>query len=367
MASPDQSHHTTKRLTVESNYPNRPAFFAHRFTRLLFKSCAAQAIGHHAVLLAIHVAHTEDAARYRGPVMFWNSQLVETLGLSSDRALRLARERCETAGLLRYQRGTNRQVGRYWVTIPAEWEVLDDSPIESSSGGNGGANTGAKDHIRAGISPQVAPDSSPENRRNCALPSNPCPIPDPSPIPEDRGAAGSPPKKVGRSPPSLAEPPFEDIKRHWNESLAVSHTLTEARRNKIKTRWKDATFRERWQEAIDRISASDFCRGLNDRGWKADLDWFLHTDTLTKVLEGKYDNRNTSKASHGDNSAARTERQNSDAFNGFLDTDEQGAICQGDGDALQFEANGRLHNGTTRRMVRHIEHVQTADPESRRD
>jgi hypothetical protein len=42
--------------------------------------------------LIVHIAHTEDAARYRGPVRFWNSQLVETLGLPFERALRVGSE-----------------------------------------------------------------------------------------------------------------------------------------------------------------------------------------------------------------------------------------------------------------------------------
>ena len=61
-----------------SAYPKRESFFAHRLTRLLFKGCAAQEIGQYAVLLVIQIAHTEDAARYQGPVRFWNSQLMAT-------------------------------------------------------------------------------------------------------------------------------------------------------------------------------------------------------------------------------------------------------------------------------------------------
>ncbi len=64
-------------------YPERESHYAHRLTRLVFKSCAAQSIGHHACMLIIHIAHTEDAARYQGPVRFWNSQLSEVLGFKS--------------------------------------------------------------------------------------------------------------------------------------------------------------------------------------------------------------------------------------------------------------------------------------------
>lgn len=123
-------------------------------------------------------------------------------------------------------------------------------------------------------------------------------------------------ESAGRSPPPLADqsPPFDEIERHWNESFGVSHTLTDSRRDKLKTRWKDATFRTRWREAIDRMSVSDFCRGLNDRGWLADLDFFLQPNTLTKTFEGKYDNRNTFNATRHTNSAAAREQANADSF-----------------------------------------------------
>ena len=120
----------------------------------------------------------------------------------------------------------------------------------------------------------------------------------------------------GRSPPALVteSPPFDDIEQHWNHSLAVSHTLTDSRRSKLQARWKDAEFRTRWREAIDRIGSSDFCRGLNDRGWKCSLDWFLKSDTITKVLEGNYDNhKNLARPARG-NSAAVREDTNGNAF-----------------------------------------------------
>jgi hypothetical protein len=44
-----------------------------------------------------------------------------------------------------------------------------------------------------------------------------------------------------------------------------------------------------WRLILGRINASPFCLGQNDRGWKADVEFFLRPDTATKVLEGKYD------------------------------------------------------------------------------
>ena len=61
--------------------------FSHKYVRLLAKSCAAQDIGHHAVLLCVFIVHTEDAARYSGPVRFWNEQLMNIMGFRSPAAV----------------------------------------------------------------------------------------------------------------------------------------------------------------------------------------------------------------------------------------------------------------------------------------
>jgi hypothetical protein len=46
-----------------------------------------------------------------------------------------------------------------------------------------------------------------------------------------------------------------------------------------------------WTEIVQRIAASDFCNGKNDRGWRADFDFLIQDTTRAKVREGKYDNR----------------------------------------------------------------------------
>jgi molecular chaperone GrpE (heat shock protein) len=39
------------------------------------------------------------------------------------------------------------------------------------------------------------------------------------------------------------------------------------------------------------LEESDFCKGKNDRGWKADIDFILREDKFINVLEGKYNNK----------------------------------------------------------------------------
>lgn len=38
------------------------------------------------------------------------------------------------------------------------------------------------------------------------------------------------------------------------------------------------------------LQNSDFCKGNNSRGWKADIDFILREDKFISTLEGKYDN-----------------------------------------------------------------------------
>lgn len=44
-------------------------------------------------------------------------------------------------------------------------------------------------------------------------------------------------------------------------------------------------------EAVQRVGQSNFCTGINERGWKADLDFVLQDKSFLGLIEGKYDNR----------------------------------------------------------------------------
>jgi hypothetical protein len=113
---------------MAEEYPKRESHFAHKLTRALLRTCAAQDIGSAACHLVIQIAHTEDAAHYRRPVTWWNEQLGSVLGLSHGQLTR-ARKRAIDGGWLRYEPGTKGRAGRYWATIPPDFEGLPDAPI----------------------------------------------------------------------------------------------------------------------------------------------------------------------------------------------------------------------------------------------
>jgi hypothetical protein len=83
----------------------------------------------------------------------------------------------------------------------------------------------------------------------------------------------------------------------WNENKA--HDQPEAlecsgqRLVYARTRWNEKPDPTYWTEIVKKIAASSFCRGDNNRGWKADLDFLVQPETHFRVLEGKYSDRNT--------------------------------------------------------------------------
>jgi uncharacterized protein YdaU (DUF1376 family) len=64
--------------------------------------------------------------------------------------------------------------------------------------------------------------------------------------------------------------------------------MTAQRDRQLKARLRDSTLDE-WQQAMAAMERSAFCRGENDRGWRADFDFLLQPKSFTKLLEGAYD------------------------------------------------------------------------------
>ena len=171
---------------MAGEYPKRSQFFAHKFVRLLQKSCAAMDIGQSSCLFLCYIAHTEDAARYSGPVRFWNEQLMTVMGFKSPKQLNEARSRAIDAGWLVYDRSGNREVGRYWVTVPSQFEGLDDALIEDNNSVNhseNGMNSGMNSGMNKGrIAERISDELRNEKVTESGKPSIPDPIPDPVPV-----------------------------------------------------------------------------------------------------------------------------------------------------------------------------------------
>jgi hypothetical protein len=185
---------TTETVFRES----RPQFFANRLLRLAIKTALAQELGTDCLSLLCVVAMTEDARRYRGPVTFWNSQLLPLVGFSKWERLDKARKAAVGAGWLAYAPGGRHQPGRYRVTIPAELQEVEDAAVDESRYPAEGYQTG--DQQSPGL-PQTDNDTEAEagidkeskrgtSRVSTGVTSLPVPTPDPLPVPKAAGAAG---------------------------------------------------------------------------------------------------------------------------------------------------------------------------------
>lgn len=95
----------------------------------------------------------------------------------------------------------------------------------------------------------------------------------------------------------------DDLMALWNERthppIHRGRDLTSKRRRQIRSRLTERSVDE-WGAVFDRIQASPFCCGANDRGWVASFDWVIGSpDVAVKVIEGKYDERRKAPRAEG--------------------------------------------------------------------
>jgi hypothetical protein len=148
----------------------------------------------------------------------------------------------------------------------------------------------------------VSGQPSPVNRLRSTAAGNPSPLeeqgkeePDKEELKEEESG-----ERNGANAPDVAssKPETKMIAKavvgYWNTKteLPSVKAVPSGRQRHLEARLKDSFWEENWKEAIDRIAASDFCLGKNDRKWRATFDFLLKPETVTKTMEGQYDNRN---------------------------------------------------------------------------
>jgi hypothetical protein len=171
------------------DYPKRGPYFAHKTFRLMHKSMIAAELGRDVLCLLAVILHTEDAARYRGPVSYFNSQLIETLGFKKWEQFDAARKKAIEAGWLQYEGCGKRSAGRYFVTIPAGYEQIDDGLMEECISPENGYKQGYDAGYKAGYDEGIkrgtiqgqcgvrSGDKQGEPPISLSLPLNPTPNP----------------------------------------------------------------------------------------------------------------------------------------------------------------------------------------------
>ena len=86
----------------------------------------------------------------------------------------------------------------------------------------------------------------------------------------------------------------DDLLELWNVLAAATGLsraigLNDARRVKALARLKEHPDRAYWIQVFRKIGLSPFCRGENDRGWTANIDFILTRSAALRALEGRYD------------------------------------------------------------------------------
>lgn len=103
-----------------------------------------------------------------------------------------------------------------------------------------------------------------------------------------------------------------DIYNDTCVSLPKVLKLSEDRKKMIGARLNTYTL-EDIKTVFEKAEKSDWLKGNNDRNWKADFDWILSAKKMPRILEGFYDNRETS------NISKTSEQKQQDRFQGIID------------------------------------------------
>ena len=106
------------------------------------------------------------------------------------------------------------------------------------------------------------------------------------------GREGREGKEGTEKPPPLSP---SDFQAKWNATRGVKQckAMNDARKTSLQARVKEDGWADNLDAALAKVATSDFLSGTNDRGWVADVEWFLRPGSLLKVLEGNYDNGNS--------------------------------------------------------------------------
>ena len=105
-----------------------------------------------------------------------------------------------------------------------------------------------------------------------------------------------PVRGIAREPVSLLASPSPSPERvafaEWNAlaerlGLPQATKLTPQRQKHLKARLKSDGL-DGWRAALAGVERSNHCRGVNDRGWRADIDFVLQPTSFQRLVEGFY-------------------------------------------------------------------------------
>jgi hypothetical protein len=103
---------------------------------------------------------------------------------------------------------------------------------------------------------------------------------------------------------AAADPPAfspEDMRTAYNAGAARQgwvkwESMPDTRKRAAVARLREHPERAWWESVVKAAEGRPFLRGENDRGWKMDADFFVRPGMAERILEGKYDGRQTPAA-----------------------------------------------------------------------
>lgn len=132
---------------------------------------------------------------------------------------------------------------------------------------------------------------------------------------------------------------LEFVRDSWNASGPITCIrLTEKLRRAARARLNVPWWSEHWLLALEKLPQCRFLQGDSERGWRADLEWFLKPDSVQKILEGKYDHVGSAETNPREQSALN---RSLDALAKFAASDPAGS-GEGSGPPLRIEADGGI-------------------------
>lgn len=221
------------------------------------------------------------------------------LGLYSDDKIRTATKDLEKLGFIQTSKNPNPRykfdATKFFLVNSVkinEWlKEYKKTVSASDSSSENNRESVPKNREREPINPQREPENRgaiPEYNFRVEQSENTSSLPEPD---------GSEVEEVDKSK-VIAErkrvDPLSSVQNKWNSLPAhfpKVRVLSSDRRKSIQARLKEDGWMESLDKALEKVAASDFCNGVNDRGWVADLDWFIRPGTVDRILEGKHDNR----------------------------------------------------------------------------
>jgi hypothetical protein len=120
--------------------------------------------------------------------------------------------------------------------------------------------------------------------------------------------------------------PYEKIRELFNTTCPSFEKvlgINGKRKIAVAARWKEHPDLDFFKEYFERVEASDFLKGKNDRKWKATFDWLMNAANMDKVREGKYDGDGGGKKRGADKEHSGKDAGNFSLSGGFkMATDE---------------------------------------------